>query len=432
MRSMARMRRAVRWTLALVTLIAIAGVSSSGAGASSKTTSGAPGATSAIPAFYVPPRPLPVAPPGTLIRSTRVTGVPGVPAGATVWRILFHSTTIYGADLAESGYVIAPGAPPPATGYPVIAWAHGTTGFAARCAPSLFTNAGGGNGPYLIPGLANYLRAGFVVTAADYQGLGVADGVHPYLLGDSEGRSVLDATRASRHLPGLRTSDTVVVYGHSQGGHAALFAGEMAPTYAPDLHVVGVVAAAPATGLSTLISIVATSTGQQFLPFSIPTSYAWSQTYNDLPITDVFTATGEQFAREEVTKGCLDSVANAIGRRHLTPGQVFLPSSETNPIVIAHAKANDPGRVRTTVPMLILQGTKDMTVPPGLTDAFVSGTACKIGDTVEYLHVMGATHNTVVLVGTPSIVRWMQGRILGSSPASTTCGRPHDLNTLGR
>ena len=211
-----------------------------------------------------------------------------------------------------------------------------------------------------------------------------------------------------------------------------MFAGEMAPTYAPDLHVVGVVAAAPATGLSTLISIVATSTGQQFLPFSIPTSYAWSQTYNDLPITDVFTATGEQFAREEVTKGCLDSVANAIGRRHLTPGQVFLTSSETNPIVIAHAKANDPGRVRTTVPMLILQGTKDMTVPPGLTDAFVSGTACKIGDTVEYLHVMGATHNTVVFVGTPSIVRWMQGRILGSSPASTTCGRPHDLNTLGR
>ena len=267
-----------------------------------------------------------------------------------VWRILFHSTTIYGADLAESGYVIAPGAPPPATGHPVIAWAHGTTGFAARCAPSLFTNAGGGNGPYLIPGLANYLRAGYVVTAADYQGLGVSHGVHPYLLGDSEGRSVLDATRASRHLPGLRTSDTVVVYGHSQGGHAALFAGEMAPTYAPDLHVVGVVAAAPATGLSTLISIVGTSTGQQYLPFSIPTSYASSQTYNDLPITDVFTATGEKFAREEVTKGCLDSVANAIGRRHLTPGQVFLTSSETNPIVVAHAKANDPGRVRTPYP----------------------------------------------------------------------------------
>ncbi|HZM54458.1 MAG TPA: lipase family protein, partial [Acidimicrobiales bacterium] len=296
----------------VVFALAAGGCSSSTASSPSSTTSSTNTSANAIPAFYQPPQPLPAAPAGTLIRSTRVTGVQGVPSGATVWRILFHSTTIYGADVAESGYVIAPGSSPPAAGYPVIAWAHGTTGFAAPCAPSLFTNAGGGSGPYLLPGLASYLRAGFVVAAADYQGLGVADGVHPYLLGASEGRAVLDATRASRQLSGLRTANTVVIYGHSQGGHAALFAGEMAPTYAPDLHVVGVVAAAPATGLSTLISIIGTPAGQQFLSFSIPASYSWTQTYNDLPVTDVFTPTGEQFASTEVTKGCLASVANAI------------------------------------------------------------------------------------------------------------------------
>ena len=199
-----------------------------------------------------------------------MTGVPGVPPGARVWRILYHSTTIYGADVAESGYVIAPPFAPPTGGYPVIAWAHGTTGFAAACAPSLFTDPNGGFGPYLIPSLDRYLSAGYVVSAADYQGLGVADGVHPYLLGSSEGRAVLDATRATRQLTGLRTADTVVIYGHSQGGHAALFAAEMAPTYAPDLHVVGVVAAAPATGLSTLVSVMSTPLGATFLPYTIP------------------------------------------------------------------------------------------------------------------------------------------------------------------
>src|SRR5579864_5827773 len=58
----------------------------------------------AIPAFYTPPRQLPTAPAGTLIREEVVTGVPGVPAGAKVWRILYHSRSIYGDDIAESGY----------------------------------------------------------------------------------------------------------------------------------------------------------------------------------------------------------------------------------------------------------------------------------------------------------------------------------------
>ena len=356
----------------------LAGCSSSGA--SAPTTTGAPATTSA---FYTPPKPLPPAAPGTLIRSVVVRGVPGVPAGATLWRILFHSTTIYGADVAESGYVVAPAGPAPAGGFPVITWAHGTSGFAAPCGPSLFADSGSGNGLYLIPGLTRYLNAGYVVSAADYQGLGVADGVHPYLLGSSEGRAVLDAARAARQLTGLHTSDSVVIYGHSQGGHAALFAGELAPTYAPELKVVGVVAAAPATGLSTLISIVGTPTGAQFLPFSIPTAWSWSQTYDDLPASSMFTPSGAQFASTEVTRGCSDQVAATIASDHLTPQGVFLTSAETDPNVLAHARANDPGNVRTPFPVLVVQGTADQTVPPPLTDTYVTTKACPIGDTVD-------------------------------------------------
>ena len=130
-----------------------------------------------IPAFYTPPDPLPTGTPGTLIRRELVTGVPGVPAGATVWRVLFHSRSIYGTDIAESGYVVVPPGPAPAGGFPILSWAHGTSGFAGICAPSLFTSQGG-VGPYLLPGLADYLHAGFVVAATDYQGLGTP-GLHP-------------------------------------------------------------------------------------------------------------------------------------------------------------------------------------------------------------------------------------------------------------
>lgn len=427
-----RKRTIALWVpLVLVLALTAGGCSSSTSASTPSPASGGAPASSAITAFYHPPQPLQPAPAGTLIRSERVNGVLGVPAGATVWRILFHSTTIYGADLAESGYVVVPGTSAPSTGYPIIAWAHGTTGFAATCAPSLFANDGSGGGPYLLPGLDRYLRSGFLVAAADYQGQGVADGVHPYLLGSSEGRAVLDAARASRQLAGLRTANTVVIYGHSQGGHAALFAGEMAPSYAPDLHVVGVVAAAPATGLSVLMTVVGTSAGKPYMSFSIPAAYSWTQTYNDLPSSDVFTPAGEVFASTEVTKGCLGAVARAISSHHLTPGEVFPPESATNPVVVAHALANDPGQVRTPVPMLVVQGTADTTVPPPLTDMYVKGKACPIGDTVEYLHVKGATHGTVVFVAAPTILQWMTARLAGGT-APSTCGQPGDVASLTR
>ncbi len=421
-------RRAWTIVVAVASSVLFAGCGSSAA-SSSTTLTGGSAIPSAVPAFYTPPRPLPPAAPGTLIRSVRVNGIPGVPAGATVWRILFHSTTIYGADEAESGYVIVPSRHAPIDGYPIIAWAHGTSGFAAQCAPSLFTDAGGGSGPYLIPALDGYLTAGYVIAAADYQGLGVADGVHPYLLGASEGTAVLDATRAARQLTGLHTSGTVIIYGHSQGGHAALFAAQMAPTYAPELHVIGVVAAAPATGLSTLIAVIGTPLGAQFMPYSIPAAYSWTQTYDDLPLSDVFTAAGAHFASTEVTRGCSDQVAAAIAVHHLRPAQVFLQSAEDDPVVVAHARANDPGTVRTLFPMLVVQGTADRTVPPALTDSFVTTKACPIGDTVQYLHVTGATHGTVVFEAAPTIVAWMNARLAGQ-PAPSTCGRPGDVSTL--
>jgi alpha-beta hydrolase superfamily lysophospholipase len=276
--------------------------------------------------------------------------------------------------------------------------------------------------------LSDYLKAGFVVAATDYEGLGTP-GIHPYLLGASEGRGVLDAARAARHLPGLDTSSTVMIYGHSQGGQAALFAGELAPTYAPDLHIAGVVAAAPATGLSTILGVVTTSVGQSIMEFTIPVAYTWARTYRDLPLSDLFTPNGQKVAASVVTHGCLGSLIEAIGSQHLTATSIFQPGAPTNPVVIAHAKSNDPGRSKTPAPILVVQGTADTTVPPALTDEFVSKMACPIGDTVDYLHVTGATHGTVVNVSVPTITTWMTARLAGTA-APSTCGRPGDVGTI--
>ena len=94
-----------------------------------------------------------------------------------------------------------------------------------------------------------------MLVATDYVGLGTA-GPHPYLIGEDEARSVLDAVRAAKQLKELTLAGRTVVWGHSQGGHAALWAGILAPRYAPDDHVVGVAALAPASNLVALAETV--------------------------------------------------------------------------------------------------------------------------------------------------------------------------------
>jgi len=342
--------------------------------------------------------------------------------------VLYHSRSIYGADIAVSGYIIVPPGTPPKGGFPVISWAHGTSGFNDVCAPSLFNNLDGNGGPYLTPDLGDYLSAGFEVAATDYEGLGTP-GPHPYLLGESEGRGVLDAARAAADLPAAHASRTVIIYGHSQGGQAALFAGEIAPTYAPQLHVIGDVAAAPATNLTVILANSASgSIAQSILVFSIPAVLTWSETYRDLPPSDIFTSSGATLAKQLMSQGCLGQLSNAILSEHVTSQELFAPGMATNPVVVAHAKLNNPGLARTQAPLLVVQGTLDTTVPPALTDSYVQEMACPIGDTIDYLHVPGATHGTVVTQAEPSIVAWMTASLSGAA-APSSCGLPGDLGS---
>jgi pimeloyl-ACP methyl ester carboxylesterase len=383
-------------------------------------------ATAAGPSsFYRPPVPLPPAPPGTLIRSEIVSGVGGIEPGATLWRILYHSSSVTGADIAVSGYVVVPAASPPVGGYPVMAWAHGTTGAAVKCAPSL-VNGLEGEGPYLVPGINSYLKAGWLIAATDYQGLGVAAGIHPYLVGRSEGYGVLDAARAARQLPGLRVSPTTLIYGHSQGGQAALFAGELAPGYAPSLHVIGVVAAAPATGLSIIVDVFGQSSAPTILAYFALIGWTWSQVYPDLPASDLFTAKGVAFAQRNVTEHCDNGVVVALMR--VRASSLFRPGASADPAFDARARLNDPGQVRTPAPMLVVQGTADNQVPVSLTDLYVSESACPVGDQIEYVHYPGAGHGQVTFEALPQILSWSAARLHGTA-APSTCGRGSDSIT---
>ena len=133
----------------------------------------------------------------------------------------------------------------------MVSWAHGTTGIADKTAPTRLAGAS----EYIRKSLLEaWIRKGYAVVRTDYEGLGTP-GVHPYLIGRSEGRSVLDIVRAARELDD-DVSGRLAISGHSQGGHAALFAAALAPRWTPELKLRGTAPFAPASQLDEQVPLV--------------------------------------------------------------------------------------------------------------------------------------------------------------------------------
>ncbi|MRG98078.1 alpha/beta fold hydrolase [Polyangium spumosum] len=180
------------------------------------------------------------------------------PEGASTprWRnelVLYRSRDVRGNPIAVSGIVVLPDTPPPAGGsYPVISWAHGTVGSADPTAPSRDEDEKSkpmNAYPHVL--LRAFLEKGWAVVMTDYEGLGT-EGPHPYQLGESEARGILDIVRAARQIfPEIGHCFQIV--GHSQGGQAALFGAHHAPSWTPELDFRGVVAVAPSSSIVDLV-----------------------------------------------------------------------------------------------------------------------------------------------------------------------------------
>jgi pimeloyl-ACP methyl ester carboxylesterase len=362
-------------------------------------------------AFYTPPDPVPDDPPGTILRSEPIDDAP---SGATATRVLYASTDPNGTPIAVSGVVFAPTGAVPDGGRPVVAWAHGTSGVASRCAPSLES----GGGASKIPELAEFLDTGAVVVFTDYPGLGTP-GPHPYLVGESEGRAVLDSVRAAQNVVGDGASDKAAILGHSQGGHSTLFAAELAPTYAPELDVVGVAAMAPPTDLAKLMEAdQGTASGILLTAMAIE---SWAKFYPDTPAADVVDS---QYlpAIEDLDTKCIETNAQdlieapdiADLRRRFLAGD---PAD--SPAWKPHFVANSPAVAPLTVPLFVAQGATDEIVHPEVTQEYVRG-QCAAGGDVELKMYPDTGHFALKTVAAPDVFAWLTARIDGA-PTTPNC-----------
>ncbi len=402
------MRTRSRAALAVVALAVVAGsaaCTSDGADRASGTTK-PPGTTTSLAPFagpgdfYDAPDPLPEGDPGALIRYERVDR----PADTTrtTWRVMYHSRDARDRDVAVTGLVAVPEAAAPPGGWTTLSWGHGTVGLAPSCAPSR------GSG-----GIPAFGTDG-ILAASDYVGLGPNGQLHAYLSGPSEGHGVIDVVRAARRLPGAAASPEWSTVGISQGGHAVLFAGEEAADYAPELHLVGTVAAAPGSNL------------ERSFPGDVPLTinavkamavYGLAVDHPEIhPERYATDALAALAAKMRTT--CLDALTPELAA--MPPDGYWKVDPLTTDLGRRITIENDPGRVEAAAPVLLVQGDADVVVAPARTQALFEG-MCALGQVVQLETIPGGNHDQTTLErAQATIASWLQARYAGE-PAPDGC-----------
>jgi uncharacterized membrane protein HdeD (DUF308 family)/acetyl esterase/lipase len=364
--------------------------------------------------FYSAPAEVP-GEPGALVRAEPFDV--NVPDDASAWRILYTTTRDEGVPALASAIVMTRTAGI-ADARPVLAWAHGTTGFAEPCAPSnlpktLDTGA--------LPALPQILDNEWTLVATDYVGLGT-QGPHPYLIGQGEGRSVLDAVRAARQLDEVQLTDETVVWGHSQGGHAALWTGVLAEEYAPDVPLSGVAALAPASDLLGLVRALPDVTGGSV--FASYVIQAYTDIYDDVRYEDIVRPAAQPIVREMAQRclsgpGVLVSVLEALALE----SDVDIFEGDPTQGAFGQRLAENVPTGRISAPLLVGQGLADPLVRPDVQEAYVQE-RCADGQPIDFRTYPGRDHVGVVAPDSeliPELLAWTQERLAGES-ATPTCG----------
>lgn len=346
--------------------------------------------------------------PGTILRIWPLTG--GVRPDYKGYRILYRSTGVDGEPVAVTGAVMFPLDDDEGNGGErhVVAWAHPTTGVVKRCAPTMLPGLAGS-----IQGIDHLADQGYIIVATDYVGLGT-DPHHPYLIGEPAAATILDSVRAVRQLKDARASTSFAVWGHSQGGHAALFTGLKAKDYAPELNLVGVAAAAPATDLMALFAADRdTASGRSLTSMSL---LSWSRVFG-LSIDD-FVHDHAKHHFEALAEDCIQTLSDLqkLDRDEKTLERQFLKTDPLkHPEVRALMTNNTPGQLSPGTPVFISQGTADDLVLPRITKKYVQH-LCDGGAHVN-LHVMpGVSHMFAARNSAYHAVKWIQNRFAGHPP----------------
>ena len=356
--------------------------------------------------------------PGTLL-SIQAQGTGLFTNASQRFVITYRSRGIQSEPIVTSGFVLLPKGEAPQEGWPVVAWAHGTTGVADTCAPS-GDYVGGPVHAYqqlAAKPLNAALACGYAVVAPDYQGLGTPGG-HPYVNARSLLHTVVDAVRAVHFVSPYKFTKNWYVMGHSQGGAATLAVAAYGQKDAPELQLRGALAIAPGgyqyQGIAEYVATHSQVASQAaaFLPIVLLGAQAAD------PSLDIMKLVSPEMGRiiDRARTHCLSEMQVDVKE---VPKSVFKPDANLAPL-IDYLKKQSIDDMVPTVPVMLVQGDEDKLVDYHGTYAYYQR-VCKQHKPIEFHPVKGADHHGS-LTQTESMVKGFidsveQGKFTG------TCGR---------
>lgn len=309
--------------------------------------------------------------------------------------------------------VFVPKGNPPLGGYPIVALAHQVTGLSAECAPSRSADLLG-----LAPTVAALLRAGYVVTVPDYQGLGkpaVTDDeynhYYPYLDSATAGYNVIDAVRAT-HTTVPQTSTSWVAVGFREGGQAAWAANELTDGYGSDLKFLGSASISPIADVSWLADAAQNGMlGDAQKVVYIRYLAAIGREYKyDVELDDYRRgAAGQQW---DAMLSCRPDAPTAPAQ--ITAADLRPASAEALSALRAYLKKTNLPQGPALAPMLVVYSDAEPESPAASTDRALDA-ACKMGDSIAIQKRPDPQTDPLAALA------WIGDRFAGA-PAPNDCG----------
>lgn len=349
--------------------------------------------------FYDTPKPLPAGKPGELIRSEPADDY-SLAGDFSAFRILYHSRSANGQDVSASGVVLVPEGKPPAGGWPVIAWAHGFTGAARQCAPSLLRNLGYG------PFLSMYLDLGYAVVAADYTGLGT-DSRSAVLDVPSDATAVIDSIPAA-HAIVPQLGAKWVAMGPALGGNVAIGVAEMES----EIHDSNYLGSIAISAIADLKDVYEQATKGKSLKMIEFVAHTVKTIYPDFNVRDMLKEKGIPAV------GRIDEICSTLDKgAALSESEILKENWKNNEFVKKFLDRNRLGLKPAYGPLLVISGNEDSSGLPAMTAQTVAR-MCKQGDRVQVDKLSEPQSGMVIGDSVRDQMAWIEARFAGRAAVS--------------
>ncbi|WP_072687873.1 lipase family protein [Rhodococcus marinonascens] len=363
--------------------------------------------------FYEPPPDVAGYAPGDVLKVRQLPASPYFPA-SEVWEVSFRSTDSQDRPIAANTTYVRP--PNHVPDGPVVSYQHIINALGSQCkiANALYTS----DPMYKLReavGLNLALARGWAVALPDHLGPRMAYGAAK--LG---GQITLDGIRAVQRVPELQaTHSKIGLGGYSGGGMATAWAAALAPTYAPELDIVG--AAEGGTPMN-LVKMGETLGADPHPVFGLAMAAALGLE-REYParvnVTGQLNDEGRRM-KQMIGNGCTyEIIALGAGRSaaQMTDNKNFLDDAEVRKVMEENSLELYPGVP--TVPIFDWHSPTDVLVPVDSIDTTLRR-YCDAGTPVQILLTPAPDHLSPAALGLPQALNWLDARFRGE-PAPSTC-----------